>query len=496
MKKIWLIILDWFWLNENIGNNAIKKAKSPTFDKLFKTDYTELEASEEHVWLPKWQMWNSEVWHLTIWSWRVMKQSLVEINDLFKTWEFQKIKEFKDGINHCRKNKSKLHLLTLFWHWWVHSSLEQLEAKIKIIPDDIKVCLHLFSDGRDLAKDSMLYILKDFLIFLEEYENVEITTISGRFYAMDRDNNWDRIKLAYDSIVSWKNKINITPIEYIRGNYKNNVFDEYIIPVNFTWNKLESWDSIFHLNFRSDRSSQLIKTIHEEINIFKRKKIDNIYICTMTKFYKDYDWNVFIKPKNIKNTLSEVISKNNLTQLHLAETEKFAHVTKFFNWWKQIVFEWEKDILVPSPKVKNYSETPKMSAYEILDIYKKECNNFDFTVINFANWDMLGHTWDMLATIKTVEVLDNITQQLLELSKKNNIDLYITADHWNCEVMFDENWEIVKSHTINRVPLWYIKSWKVINLNKKYWTLADLAPSILDNFWINIPSEMNGKILN
>ena len=494
-KKIWLIILDWFWLSEQIENNAIKKANTPTFDKLFSENYSELEASEEFVWLPKWQMWNSEVWHLTIGSGRLLKQSLVEINELFESNEFKNIKEFKDGIAHCKKNNSKLHLLTLFWHWWVHSCIKQLEWKIKIIPKDIKVCLHLFSDGRDLAKDSMLWLLEKFLIFLKDYTNVEITTISWRFYAMDRDNNWDRIEPVYDTIISWENKVDISPLEYIKENYKNEVYDEFFKPVNFTANTIESWDTIFHLNFRSDRASQLLKAIHEEENIFKKKKIKNIYICTMTKFYKEYKWNTFIKTKDIKNTLWEVLQNNNLSQLHLAETEKFAHVTKFFNGWKQIVYKWEKDILVDSPKVINYKETPEMSAYKILDLYKNEASNYDFTVINFANWDMLGHTWDMSAAIQTVEILDDIVKQLLKLSKENNIDLYISADHWNCELMFDQNWEIVKSHTTNRVPLWHIQSWIVKELKEKYWTIADIAPTILNNLWVNIPKEMTGKNL-
>lgn len=490
MKKIWLIILDWFWLNENTENNAIKRAYTPTFDKLFNTNYSKLEASEEHVWLPKWQVWNSEVWHLTIWSWRVLKQSLVKINDLLKNWKFEKIKEFQDWINHCNNNNSKLHLFTLFWRGWVHSCIKQLEWIIKIIPRNIKVCLHLFSDWRDTAKDAMLWELENFINFLYDYKNIDITTITWRFYAMDRDNNWDRIEHVYKIIVNPVNISKIAPLDYIRQNYKNQIFDEVFEWVNFTWDIVNDWDSIFHLNFRSDRSNQLVKAFYEKEINFERKNHKNLYIATMTKFYKDYNWNVFIKSKDIKKTLWEILSKNNLTQLHLSETEKFSHVTKFFNWWKQILFKWEKHILVPSPKVINYTETPEMSAYKILDIYKKECDNYNFTVINFANWDMLGHTWNMNAAIKTVEILDDIVKQLLVLSKSNNIELYITADHWNCEVMFDEKLEIVKTHTTNKVPFWYIKQWKMSEISTKNWTLADIAPIILNNFGVEVPDEM------
>jgi 2,3-bisphosphoglycerate-independent phosphoglycerate mutase len=266
-------------------------------------------------------------------------------------------------------------------------------------------------------------------------------------------------------------------------------------PVNFTWNIINDSDVLFHLNYRSDRAVQLTKAFFKENLDFEKKEIWNLYICTMTKYYKEYKWNIFIKQNEILNTLWEVLSKNNISQLHLAETEKFAHVTKFFNWWKQIVYNWENDILIPSPKVLTYDLKPEMSAYEIFETYKKEYNNYDFTVINFANWDMVGHTGNMKATIKTVETLDKIVWNLIKLSKENNIDYYITADHWNCETMIDKNWEVVTSHTTNKVPFWYINNWKNIELKSKTWTLADIAPTILNNFWIEIPKEMSGNVL-
>jgi len=494
-KKIWLIILDWFGINEKIENNAIKKTNTPIFDELFATKHTSLEASEEYVWLPKWQMWNSEIGHITIGSGRILKQDLVEITDLFNENKFKDLEEFKDALKHIEKNNSKIHLMWLFWSWWVHAYIEHQIWIIKIIPKNIKVCLHLFSDWRDLARDSMKKEFEKFLIFLKDYENVEVTTISGRFYAMDRDNNWERIEKTYDVMTNPDNISTITPIDFIKLNYEKEIYDEFFKPTSFTWNKVEKWDVLFHLNFRSDRCVQLTKAFYENECPFQRKKIENLYICTMKKFYKEYDWNVIVKDIEVKNTLWEVLSNNNLTQLHLAETEKFSHVTKYFNWWKQIVFPWEKDILIPSPKVLTYDLKPEMSAREIFETYKKELENFDFTVINFANWDMVGHTWNMQAAIKTVEILDEIVWKLINISKQKNIDYYITADHWNCEVMFDDKWEVVTSHTTNRVPFWYIKNWEIIELKEKIWTIADIAPTILNNFWIKIPSEMTGKIL-
>ncbi|MDD2870943.1 MAG: 2,3-bisphosphoglycerate-independent phosphoglycerate mutase [Candidatus Gracilibacteria bacterium] len=494
-KKIGLIILDGFGINEKIENNAIKKANTPTFDKLFASEHTSLEASEEYVGLPKGQMGNSEVGHMAIGSGRLLKQDLVEISDLFKDKQFKNITEYQNAINHAKKYNSKIHLLTLFGSGGVHAYIDHLEGIIKIIPSDIKVCLHLFSDGRDLSRDSMLAEFEEFLKFVNNYSNVEITTISGRFFAMDRDNNWDRTKKTYDCMVYANNKTDLTPTEYIKQNYKNEVYDEFFEPVNFTGNVVENNDVIFHLNFRSDRGIQLAKCFDDLEIGFERKKLENIYLCTMTKYYKEYDKYVFIKAKEVNNTLGEILSKNNMTQLHLAETEKFAHVTKFFNGGKQIVYEGEKDILIPSPKVATYDLKPEMSAHEVFETYEKECENFDFTVINFANGDMVGHTGNMQAAMKTVETLDHIVGKLIEISREKNIDYYITADHGNCEMMFDDNGEMVTSHTTNRVPFWYIHDGINTHLKQKIGTLADIAPTILDNFGIEIPSEMSGKIL-
>ncbi len=496
-KKIWLIILDWFGINEKKENNAIKLAKAPLFENLFSKNYTRLEASETPVWLPKWQMWNSEVWHLTIWAGRVIKQSLVEIDDLFEKNQFEEIEEFKNWINHCIKNNSALHLFTLFWDGWVHAHINHLEKILEIIPDSIKVKLHLFWDWRDLPQTSMLEQFERFLEKIKDKSNIEINSISGRFYAMDRDNNWERVQKVYDILCSDNIKKDISPSEYIKNSYLEWTYDEFLEPINFTWNTILDNDAIFHLNFRSDRAVQLTKAFYEkELEFFKRVDLKNLYISTMTKYYKAYDGHVFIKEMDINNTLWEVISNNWMKQLHLAETEKFAHVTKFFNWWKQVVFDQEEDILIASKKVKTYDLDPTMSAYEICDKYLEQCNNFDFSVINFANWDMVWHTWNLEASIQAVEVLDEVITKIINKSKEENIDIYITADHGNCECMFDEKWEPVTSHTVNLVPFWYLSNWEYVELKQKHWTLADVAPTILENFWITIPSEMNWNILS
>ena len=494
-KKIWLIILDWFWINdEKEEDNAIKLANSPTFDKLFASNYTKLEASALSVWLPEWQIWSSEVWHLTIWAGRTIKQFLVEINDLFKDRLFEEIEEFKNWINHCLLNDSSLHLIILFWDWGVHAHQNHLEWIIKIIPKEINIKLHLFWDGRDLPFDAMLNQLQKFSMFIEDFNNVEITTISWRFFWMDRALNWDRTKKAYDIMCLESVKTDLTPLEYVKNSYSKWIYDEQLEPINFTWNTINSNDAIFHLNFRSDRCIQLTQSFCEKkFNHFERNQLQNIFFATMTKYYKEYDENVFIKTIEIKNTIWEVISKNNLKQLHLAETEKFSHVTKFFNWWKNIVFKWEEDIIIPTKNVITYDLVPEMSAYEIMEKYFEKNQDFDFTVINFANWDMVWHTGNLEASIKAIETLDDIISKIISYSKQNNIELFITADHWNCEEM---EWDMKTSHTLNLVPFWHISKWENIELKEKHGTLADVAPTILSNFWIEIPIEMNGKVLS
>lgn len=497
MRKTTLIILDWFGINEEKDeNNAIKLANSPTFDKLFNSNYTKLEASSLPVWLPKWQMWNSEVGHLTIWAWRVIKQTTVEIDDMLKDKSFKEIEEFKNGLNHCIKNKSALNLFILFWDGWVHAHQNHLEWIIKLIPKEIKVRLHLFWDWRDLPRDSMKWQFEKFEKFLIDFKNVEVTTVSWRFFAMDRDNNWDRIKETYDVMCFANKKTDLSPLEYIKESYKKEIFDEFLEPINFTWNTINNNETIFHLNFRSDRAVELTKAFYDnDFDYFERKKLENIFVSTMTKYYKEYDSNVFIKTINIENTIWEIISKNKLKQLHLAETEKFSHVTKFFNWWKQVVFDWETDILIPSKKVKTYDLDPTMSAYEIMEKYIEINSNYDFSIINFANWDMVWHTWNLEASIKAVEVLDEVIWKIILDCKDKNIDLFITADHWNCECMFDENKEMITSHTTNQVPFWYISNWKNIELKEKTGSLADVSPTILKVMWIEIPNDMNGKVL-
>lgn len=503
MNKLVLVILDWFGLNDKTPKeNAIKKAHTSTFNKLFKSDYASLGAHWKFVWVPTDQMWNSEIWHLTIWSWRIIKQSIVKIEELLDNWEFQKIKAFKKGIEHCKTNWSNLHLLQIFWPWCVHGSDSHLKKILKIIPKDIDVFLHLFGDWRDLAPTSMLELMNDFEKFLEQYPNVKISSLAWRYYGMDRDNNRERIQKAYDEIIFWENETSDTPSEYIAKSYENWFTDEFIKPVSFMgMEKVSNGDAVFFLNFRSDRAKQMTQAFTHSLNVEKKnntfsfitKNLDDVYFVTMTKYYPNYKLNIFVENEDIKNTLGEVISHNELRQLRLAETEKFAHVTKFFNGDQQIVYNWEKDILVPSHKVATYDLDPEMSAQEIYDNFEKEANDYDFVLMNFANWDMVGHTWMMDASVKAIEKLDELVDKVIKYCDKNNFELVITADHGNCDEMgTPENPKT--AHTLNSVPCRYIKK-SIVQKIKKTWWISDIAPTVLKIMWIAIPKEMTGKCL-
>lgn len=492
MQKVTLLILDWFWINKKtLEENSIVKANSPTFNKLFSELVTSLDASGKSVWIPDWQMWNSEVGHMTIWAWRIIKQSLVKIDDSFDSGEFQKHENFKNWIQNVIKNNSSLHLFTLFWPWWVHAHSNHLEKILKIIPEGIKINLHIFTDWRDVEPKSFLWLFADFKRnIIDKRKNIVVSSIAWRYYAMDRDNNWERVKKAYDEIVFWKNITELSVEDYVKQSYENDINDEFIVPVSFSnWDKVSDWDSVFFMNYRSDRAKELTKVFDEEkFDDFERKEFRNLYFVTMTKYYKEYSWKIFITDENIQNCLGEVLQKHNLSQLHIAETEKFAHVTKFFNWGKQIVFEWEKDILVPSHKVATYDLDPEMSAWEILDEYLNNSLNYDFTVLNYANGDMVGHTGMMDASIKSVRKLDEIVAKTIEFCMENDIDLLMTADHWNCEEMWTKDCPKT-SHTTNFVPFWYIKNWIIIK-TKNFWWLANIAPTVLELMWVEKPSEM------
>jgi len=488
MTKVSLLVLDGFGINEvTPEENSITQAKKrPNFTKLFEKLQTKLRASGRDVWIVDWFMWGSEVWHLTIWAWKIVKQNILEINDLLQSGEFKNLPEFQEMISYLEKTWKSLHIAWLLGYPGVHAYQEHLFWLLKIIPKNINIYLHLFSDGRDSPRTDSVNYLSEVLDFIKDYENVKISTISGRYFAMDRDNNWDRIQKSFDAI-TWKiATISENPIDYIKKSYEKIVFDEFIEPALFEWAKaFESGDAFLFYNYRSDRGTQMTKIMIENF------WAENVY--TMTKYYNEFAGKYFIKKSKVQNTIWEIISKKWLTQLHMAETEKFAHVTKFFNWWEQIVFPWEKDILIPSHKVATYDMDPEMSADEIFAEYEKNAKDFDFTVVNYANGDMVGHTWCLVCTSTSIEKLDEVVWKTIKYCQENDIDLLITADHWNCEVMGTKD-NPCTSHTTNLVPFWYIKNGEVVK-TKSEGGLSNVAPTILEIMWIEKPEDMLDSLL-
>ena len=330
-------------------------------------------------------MGNSEVGHMTIGTGRINKQNLVKIQDMLDDGSFVKLPEYLDGIEHCRKYKSNLHMLQLLGPGGVHAMDTHLYSLIKQLPTDINVYLHLFADGRDVGPKSGADYMQALELFLQDYPHVIIASLSGRYYGMDRDNNRERVQKSYDEIMYGQLQTNDTPSDHMRKCYERELTDEFLPPVNFMdGEQLLDNDAVFFLNFRSDRARQMTQAlmVSQDPSIarhyptrsqnFMTRTIRNLYIATMTNYYKEYTGKVFIKSPTIVNTLGQVVSDHEATQLHVAETEKFAHVTKFFNGDKQVVYPGEKDILVPSHKVATYDMDPAMSAQEILDELVKE----------------------------------------------------------------------------------------------------------------------------
>ena len=507
MQKVALIVLDGFGITSKAPEqNAITVANTPIFNDLFAKRYTALEASGRAVGLPAGQMGNSEVGHMTIGTGRIIKQNLVEIEDMLNEGSFAKLPAFLDGIAHCRKHSSNLHMLQLFGPGGVHAMDTHLQKIIALLPTDIQVYLHLFTDGRDLPPQSALELMDAFEVFLLAYPHVKIASIGGRYYGMDRDNNRERVQKSYDEMVFGQLQTSDTPSEYIAKQYEQAINDEFIIPVSFIdAEQITAGDAVFHLNFRSDRGRQMTQALMvskdpqnakeypTRSRNFGVRTLPNLYIATMTKYYKEYNGPLFVKESDIKHTLGEVIASHEARQLHIAETEKFAHVTKFLNGDKQIVYDGEKDILVPSHKVATYDLDPEMSAQEILDAFVANANDYNFVVINFANGDMVGHTWILSAAVQAVKKLASCVETIIDFCKHNDFDLLITADHGNCEEMGSPEAPMT-AHTMNKVPLWYIQNGK-IQQTVAEGGLSDIAPTVLSLMGIAIPAEMTGKNL-
>ena len=493
MKKVLLCVLDGVGLSKIKDGNALINANKPNIDYLMK-EYPNkgINASGTFVGLPDGQMGNSEVGHLTIGAGRIIYQSLELINRAIKDESFYSNESFLNAIRHAKENNSKLHIMGLLSDGGVHSHINHIKALLKLCKkeDFSNVYFHIFTDGRDTFKESSISYIDDLNNEINELGIGKICTISGRYYAMDRDKRWDRLKKCYDVIVNNTGNKCDDYKKYITDSYKKGITDEFIEPVIIDESgKIEENDSIIWANFRPDRAIQILRSLVDpNFDGFDRKIFNNLYLTTMMYVSDDVKSDIAFKKEIIDNTLGIYLSKLGKKQLRIAETEKYAHVTYFFDGGRDLDLNLCDRVLIPSPKVATYDLKPEMSAREITsNLLEKMDNNYDFIFLNFANGDMVGHTGNYDMTKKAIETIDEMIGKLYKKCVEDEYLFIITADHGNAEEMIDENGNVVTSHTTNLVPFIVTdKNLNIDNVNK----LSDIAPFVLNYMNLNLPDEM------
>ena len=493
MKKVLLCVLDGVGLSKIKDGNALINANKPNIDYLMK-EYPNkgINASGTFVGLPDGQMGNSEVGHLTIGAGRIIYQSLELINRAIKDESFYSNESFLNAIRHAKENNSKLHIMGLLSDGGVHSHINHIKALLKLCKkeDFFNVYFHIFTDGRDTFKESSISYIDDLNNEINELGIGKICTISGRYYAMDRDKRWNRLKKCYDVIVNNTGNKCDNYKKYITDSYEKGITDEFIEPVIIDESgKIEENDSIIWANFRPDRAIQILRSLVDpNFDGFDRKIFNNLYLTTMMYVSDDVKSDIAFKKEIIDNTLGIYLSKLGKKQLRIAETEKYAHVTYFFDGGRDLDLNLCDRVLIPSPKVATYDLKPEMSAREITsNLLEKMDNNYDFIFLNFANGDMVGHTGNYDMTKKAIETIDEMIGKLYKKCVEDEYLFIITADHGNAEEMIDENGNVVTSHTTNLVPFIVTdKNLNIDNVNK----LSDIAPFVLNYMNLNLPDEM------
>lgn len=494
-----LIILDGYGLGDHKKDDAIFNTPTPYMDKLMSgCPHSELQASGENVGLPDGQMGNSEVGHLNIGAGRVVYQDLVKINRAIKDGSFQKNPEIVSAFSYARDHNVPIHFMGLTSAGGVHSSLDHLFAlcdTAKAYNLD-KVYLHAFMDGRDTDPKSGAGFLREVQDHCKQSAGV-IATVCGRYYAMDRDKRWERVKEAYDMLVDGQGKKSDDMIKAVEESYADGVTDEFIKPiVNTTVDgRIGEGHVVIFFNYRNDRAKELttVLTQHEEGGM---KPIPGLQYYCMTPYDDSFNGvHILFAKSDVPNTLSEYVSSKGKKQLHIAETEKYAHVTFFFNGGREAPFDGEDRILVPSPKVATYDLKPEMSAPEVTEklVDAIDSDKYDFIVVNFANGDMVGHTGVYPAIQKAVATLDTCVEKVVEAGKKHGYEMIIIADHGNADHAMNEDGTPNTAHSLNPVPFIYIGSHKDAKCENG--RLADVAPSLLNLMEIGKPADMDGKNL-
>ncbi len=493
-KPVVLTILDGYGLREEEKGNAVILADNKMFNELWeKYPHATLEASGQPVGLPKGQMGNSEVGHMNIGAGRIVYQSLELINKSIDDKDFFTNDKILEVMNHTKKNNSKLHLMGLISDGGVHSHINHLLALIEMCKKENlnNVYLHLFTDGRDVSPTSAYEYIK---IVEEKLTGVgSIATVGGRYYGMDRDNNYDRLIKAYDVIVNGIGNKKTSIKDFIEESYQNNITDEFFIPTIFDESgMIEENDGLIAFNFRKDRLREMLTALtNPDFNEMETTKFKNLKVVTMLPVVESVKAPHAYNDPKLTNILGEYVAENGLSQLRIAETEKYPHVTFFFDGGKEVEYDDMKKILIPSPKVATYDLKPEMSVYEVTDSFLKEVENFDVTIMNLANGDMVGHTGVYEAAKKAVEDMDICITKIYNKVEELNGILIIIADHGNCDMMWDENKLPVTSHTTNPVPCIITKEGIELNNGK----LADVAPTMLELLGLPIPEEMTGTSL-
>ena len=506
-KLTMLMILDGFGDNKNKDGNAIQLAKTPNIDRLMKKyPNTDIFTSGLHVGLPEGQMGNSEVGHTNIGAGRIVYQELTRITKSIEDGDFFSNAELIGAIDNCKKNHTKLHILGLVSDGGVHSHIRHLYALLELAKrrDFEDVYVHCFLDGRDTPPASAEnYILK-LQDKMKEKGVGKIASISGRFYAMDRDKRWERVKKCYDALVLGEGNKESSSVKAIEDSYQKETFDEFVEPTlicngNEPIATISKNDSVIFFNFRPDRAREITRAlVDDNFDGFETKKgLDLYYVCFTSYDETMPNVKIAFKKEPLVNTFGEYVSKLGYTQLRIAETEKYAHVTFFFNGGEEKQYEGEDRILVPSPKVETYDQKPEMSAYEVTDKVLEAISNdkYDCIILNFANTDMVGHTGSLPAAIKAVEAVDECVGKIVKLVEEKQGNLIITADHGNAEQMIDyKTGEPHTAHTTNPVPIILVTPDETLNL-KENGKLPDLAPTMLDLMNLKKPEEMTGESL-
>ena len=489
-KKAILVITDGIGYSEKTQNNAFFHATKPTYDKLFsEVPHSLIDTFGLSVGLPEGQMGNSEVGHMSIGSGRVLYQDLVKISLALKDNSLEKNEVLQDLF----AKSDRLHLIGLMSDGGVHSHIDHFMGIADIAAKNgKKVFLHLITDGRDVSPTSAQKYLQQVKKHLNE--NVQIATIAGRFYAMDRDNRWERLQLAYEAIAKAEPKTDLDPEAYVENSYSLGETDEFIKPTAFEgYEGLKEGDAVLTINFRSDRMREMVTALGDDsFSGFERTPV-KVHLATITEYDKSFPYPVMFRKEVPKNTLAEVIAKAGLRQLHTAETEKYAHVTFFLNGGIDEPYENETRVLIPSPNVKTYDMKPEMSAKEVADAVLDAMEaDYDFIVVNFANGDMVGHTGDMNAAQKAVEAVDEQLGVIWKKAREKDYSLVLTSDHGNCEEMRDEDGNVLTNHTVGAV--WcFVDAPDVKEVRKG--GLNNIAPTVLKLMDLEIPQEMDSSLV-